>query len=383
MKMNLLHLIHGKTYSGGEHSLYLLYKYIDRERFNPVVVCLEDGLLAKRLAERSIKVYCLGTSSRIPLGLLSRIMSIARKEKAHLIINQTTRTTLLGRIVSLLSGTPNVTIVQAPILRDTNTTKPRWVNHLLEKTTGFLSDRHVVVNSAMRDEMIGWGKQPAKIRVIYNSVDPEYLDYRGKNIIFRNEFGIEEERPAAGMIASFRPRKGAEYLIRAMADVIREVPTALLFMIGHGEWVKRKDYIEELRELARSLGIAHIVHFTGFRSDIPQILSELDVLVLPSLFGEGSSLTVLEAMGLGCPVIATATEGNVELIENEVTGILVPPADHSALARAIVSLLTDRQRAARMGEAAKRRVRGKFTADQMSESYSNLFEEVIAEERKR
>lgn len=377
MKMNLLHLTHGRTYSGGEHSLYLLYKYIDTEKFNPIVVCLEDGLLAQRLTERGIKVYCLDTSSRMPLGLLPKIARIARRERAHLIVNQTTRTTLIGRIVSLCTRTPNVTIVQAPILRDTNSTKRRWANYALERMTGFLSDRHVVVNRAMRDEMTGWGRHPGKVAVIYNSVDPEYLDYCAENCIFRSEFGIGDDRPLVGMVASFRPRKGAEYLIHAMPAVLREASGAVLCMIGHGEWVEGKDYLEELRALARRLGVAEAVIFAGFRRDIPQVLSELDVLVLPSLFGEGSSLTVLEAMGLGCPVIATATEGNIELVEDGVTGILVPPADHAALAEAIVSLLADRQRAERMGEAARSRVREKFTANLMSRLYSNLFEEVI------
>jgi glycosyltransferase involved in cell wall biosynthesis len=383
MKLNLLHLIHGKTYSGGEHSLFLLYKYIDLERFNPVIVCLEDGLLARRLADLGRKVYCLGSSSRMPLALLPKIMRIAREERADIIINQTTRTTLIGRIVSLLSRKPNVTILQAPILRDTNTTKRRWVNHLLERTTGFLSARHIVVTRAIRDEMVGWGTRPEHVRVIYNSVDPDYVKYRATGSTFRKEFGIGDERPAAGMIASFRPRKGAEVLIRAMPRVLEEVPDAVLFMIGHGEWVQGKDYLEEIRRLVRSLGVEKAVVFTGFREDIPRILSELDLLVLPSLFGEGSSLTVLEAMGLGRPVVTTATEGNVELIEDGVTGILVPPGDHTALAKAVVSILRDRERAAEIGASARRRVQERFTADRMSAHYSALFEEVAGGDRNR
>ena len=373
----ILHLTHGKTYSGGEHSLYLLYKYIDREKYEPVIVCLEDGLLRKRLSDLGHKVYCLDSGVPMPLHLFPKIWSIAKNENASLVINQTTRTTLIGRLLSLFTGRPNITIIQAPILRDTNTTSPRRVNHLIERLTGFLSDRHIVVNRAIRDDMIGGGKKPHKISTIYNSVDPEYLDYRPGNTRFRGDFGISADRPAAGMIASFRPRKGAEYLIRAMPAVLERVPDAVLFMIGHGEWVSGKDYIDELKELVRSEGVGDSVVFTGFRSDIPQVVSELDCMVLPSIYGEGSSLTLLEAMGLACPCIASATEGNVELIKDGVTGLLVPPADAGGLSKAIVTVLEDRKKAREMGEAAKQKVKREFLADRMAKSYAEVIEELF------
>jgi glycosyltransferase involved in cell wall biosynthesis len=382
-RKTILHLTHGRTYSGGEHSLYLLYKYMDRNKFEPVVVCLEDGLLRRRLNELGIKVHCLGTRARIPIHILPRIMSIARAENADLIINQTTRMTIIGRFASLLTGRLNITIVQAPILRDTNTRKPRWINYCIERLTGFISNRHIVVNKAMRKEMIDWGRSSDSIKAIYNSVDPEYLDYVPKNTIFKNEFSMNAGRPSAGMIASFRPRKGAEYLINAMPAVLEKIPDAVLFMIGHGEWVRGKDYIEELKELAVSNGVSDSIIFTGFRSDIPQIVSELDVLILPSVYGEGSSLTILEAMGLGCPVIATATEGNIELIDDRITGLLVPPADALSLSEAIISLLEDREQARKMGNAAKQRVSREFLADRMAAEYSELFQEIFEKDQQR
>lgn len=376
-KPTILHLIHGRTYSGGEHSLYLLYKYINKQKFHPIVVCLEDGLLRQRLEGLGLEVHCMDTDAMLPFHTVPRILRLARRENADLIINQTTRTTVIGRLISMITRKPNITVIQAPILRDTNTTQPRWLNYYIERLTGFFSDRHIVVNRSMRREMIEWGREPERVRTIYNSVDPEYLDYSSKNTIFKREFEVTPERPSAGMIASFRPRKGAEHLIRAMPAVIEKIPDAVLFMIGHGEWVRGKDYIASLKELSESVGVSDSVIFTGFRSDIPQIVSELDVLILPSIFGEGSSLTLLEAMGLGCPAIATATEGNVELIEDGVNGILVPPANSSALADAIVTIFQDRKRAREMGDAARRKVIESFLADRMADKYTEIFEEVI------
>jgi glycosyltransferase involved in cell wall biosynthesis len=231
----------------------------------------------------------------------------------------------------------------------------------------------------MRDEMLDWGRKPHKIKTIYNSVDPEYLDYKPGDTRFRGDFGIPPERPAAGMIASFRPRKGAEYLISAMPAVLERVPDAVLFMIGHGEWVSGKDYIDELKTLAESKGVSESVIFTGFRSDIPQVVSELDVMILPSIYGEGSSLTLLEAMGLACPAIASATEGNIELIEDGVTGLLVPPADAGALSKAIITILEDRNKAKQMGEAARQKVIKEFLADRMAGSYTEVFEGLFEE----
>jgi len=280
-------------------------------------------------------------------------------------------------VVSLLSGKPNITIIQAPILRDTNTSQLRWANYMIERLTGFLSDRHIVVNNALRTEMIGWGRKQQRIKTIYNSVDPEYLEHTPKGTIFKDELGLREDTPVAGMIASFRPRKGAEYLIRAMPAVLEKFPDATLLMIGHGEWVKGNDYIEELKTLTHSLGIQKSIVFTGFRRDIPQIVSELDTMILPSLYGEGSSLTILEAMGLGCPVIATATEGNIELIDDGINGKLVPPADAAALSDAIISIFGNREDAKVLGEAAKQKVIREFLADRMAGRYIDLFFEVL------
>gem|GEM_PF-199504 len=95
-KVTILHLTHGSTYSGGEHALYLLYKYIDREKFDPVIVCLEDGLLRQRLVDLGLKVYCMNSRVKMPIQLLPGILRITREEEVDLIVNQTTRTTLIG-----------------------------------------------------------------------------------------------------------------------------------------------------------------------------------------------------------------------------------------------------------------------------------------------
>lgn len=370
----VLHLIHGEHWSGGEQSLYLLLKYMDRRRYEPTLVCLAEGLLRERVAALGIPTEVVPMKSKVDLGVAWGVAKIATQLRPDLLVTQTARTNLVGRLARLLCGVPILSVVQAPISRDTNAERPGRTNALVERLTSFLTQRYVAVSRAVAKDLCSLGVRSSKIGVIYNSFDPMMLERAPYARVLREELELSPEAPLVGMVASFRPRKGAEYLIDAMAEVVREIPEALLVLVGHGDWVKGEDYLQVLRDRARDRGIAANLRTLGFRKDVEEVLSSLSIKVLPSVFGEGSSLVLMEAMALGVPVIASDTEGNNEVVEHERSGLLVPARDAQALAAAILRVLSDADCAQRLGGAGQERVISLFAADQMARAYLDEYD---------
>src|SRR5206468_13025539 len=150
--------------------------------------------------------------------------------------------------------------------------------------------------------------------------------------------------------------------------------------VKDGAVVKEDAYRSGLESLARRLGIAERVLFTGFRLDVPELLQEVAVAVLPSL-SEGLSNFLLESMAAGVPVVTTRVGGSPEAVLDGETGILVPASDPRTLASAIESLLSDRDRARRMGQAGRRRMEERFSLEAMARATERLYRSVLTRSR--
>ncbi len=191
------------------------------------------------------------------------------------------------------------------------------------------------------------------VRVVHNGIDVERFD-RPSDLALRSTFTGGTERRLVLTLARLHWQKGLRHLIAAAA----EVPEAVFIVAGEGEERPR------LEDDVTRLGLGHRFRFLGHRTDIPDLLAACDVVVLPSLF-EGLPVSILEAMAARKPVVATAIEGNDEAVADGVTGLLVPPADPSSLARAIRRVLGDAQLANCLAAASRARVEQQFSARAM------------------
>jgi glycosyltransferase involved in cell wall biosynthesis len=200
-----------------------------------------------------------------------------------------------------------------------------------------------------------------KISVIPNGVDLDLFKPSSKKI-----------EGLITWIGRLVPEKGLIYLLRAMRDVIREVPNARLLVIGDG--ISRN----KLMSLSRQFGLADNVEFLGAigRMEVAKILSRASVFAFPSL-REGLPLSVLEAMSCGVPVVGSDIPGVNDLIDNGVTGILVPPRDQMALARAIISLLKNYERQRVMGLAARHTIVNKYSWSSVIQKLSDVYNAVV------
>lgn len=224
-------------------------------------------------------------------------------------------------------------------------------------TYRFLCDRYVTPSEHCRSELLRTGYFRAdRIRAIPNGVDLPPQDPSARERL-RGEFGLGEA-PVLIVTSRLHPMKGHAHLLEAVALLREDFPALRLLVVGAG--VERG----RLEEQAEELGLAHTVLFTGFRTDVADLLRAADLFVLPSL-REGMPNTALEAMAAGLPVVAAAVDGVPEVVMEEETGLLVPPGNPQGLRDAIGRLLTEPAFAQALGQAGRERVAEHFSTERM------------------
>jgi glycosyltransferase involved in cell wall biosynthesis len=249
-----------------------------------------------------------------------------------------------------------------------------------------LADCIVVNAEAVRQWLIDEGYQRRKIVVIRNGVDLSRFQKRGDGLRLREELGVPPGAPIAAVVSRLHEKKGLDDFLVAAARIAARHPDARFLIVGDrlrvkdGAVVKDDAYSGGLARLARHLGIADRVVFTGFRLDIPDLLQEVSVAVLPSL-SEGLSNFLLESMAAGVPVVTTRVGGSPEVVVDGETGFLVPASDPETLARAIDTLFSDPDLALRMGQAGRRRMAERFSLEAMTRATERLYRSVLTRSR--
>jgi len=204
---------------------------------------------------------------------------------------------------------------------------------MLDRSLARFTDRFIAVSKAVKEHICReQGIMPDKVSVIYPGIDPEHFLNAKHREAVRQELGIPFDVPVVGTVARLAPEKGLADLIDATARIRQVVPGTRLMLVGDGP------SRPELEQRVRGMGLCDVIHFTGIRRDIPDVLQAMDVFALPSL-REGLPKAILEAMAASLPVVATTVGGIPEVVEHDATGFLVPPRDVNALAWNICRLL--------------------------------------------
>lgn len=214
------------------------------------------------------------------------------------------------------------------------------------------------------------GTDPARLKILYNGVDPALYARKSQAAKVRQELGLPPEAPVVGLVARLDHRaKGHLELLQALS-LLKERHTIHALMVGGG---RRQ---EEMRQLAASLGLADVVHFLGNRRDVPELLAAMDIFVLPS-HSEGVSLAVLEAMAAGLPVIVSAVGGLPEIVQQGETGLLIPPKDPEALAHSLARVLEEPGLARSLGQKAREHVQEKYSLERMAQVVNAAYDDLV------
>jgi glycosyltransferase involved in cell wall biosynthesis len=237
----------------------------------------------------------------------------------------------------------------------------------------------IYISSDVAKHHFGQGEPESKGIVIHNGIDAnEFTQCDTAQV--KAELNCKPGDRLVGMIGRIDWWKGQEYFIEAVAEVAKQFPEVKGLIIGglkNKNIADRMQYYTKLQSLVKALNIEDKIIFTGFRNDVPRLIASLDVVVHASATPEPFGLVVIEGMAAGKPVVATAAGGVLDIIEDGVSGLLVPCKDSKAMARAMVQLLSDRDKAAQMGQAARLRVLEKFTVQQQVRAVERLYSSIL------
>lgn len=242
-----------------------------------------------------------------------------------------------------------------PVVRTRHVSIP--VRHRWNVVYTRLADRVITSGEAIRTLIVAAGVDPARVLAVPAGVNLDEFRWRDpgdpEGEAIRTEFGLRP--PVLGSVAMFRGSKGHLHLLEALAELRGELPSSRLLLVGDG---LRRPWVEQV---ARERGLGDAVVFTGFRADVPALLAAMDCFVLASTRTEGIPQSLLQACASGVPVVASDVGGIPEVVRHGVTGLLVPPGDAGALARAVRGVLGDPAAAAARARAARQLVEGRFS----------------------
>ena len=369
-KSGILQLVNGELYGGAERVQEMILRFMDRDLFEPYCVCLMNGVFVKEAWRKGLPIELILMRSKFDLGVVFKVARFIQRHEIALIHTHTVRTNLVGRLAARIAKVPVVTHVHSlPLYETENVLKNRF-NHMVDGLTRRWSTHYICVSSSLRSRLVYEGIPAERIGVVHNGIELDRFCSDTDGTEARNKLGLDPKAKLIAMIALFRPLKGTESLIEALSHVIPECPDAYCLLVGGFE---REDYRRRVMELARGLKLKDRVIFLGFRENVSHILAATDIVVLPSLFGEGLPIAILEAMAMGRPVIATPVGGIPEIIRDGETGLLVEPRDSLALAEAITRLLQDPKRASELGLKAQSLVREEYGAESMVRKIERIY----------
>jgi glycosyltransferase involved in cell wall biosynthesis len=304
-------------------------------------------------------------ADRLSIGVLRQVVRLIRERRIRVVHSHGKGAGLYGRLAGRLTGAAAIHTFHGIHYRN----YPR-----LYLTVERYLARHgyavVHVSPSQAREALALGLAPAgRSRLLVNGVDVARVRAAiARAPLSRTALGLDEDALVLGTVARFDPVKGLDVLVRAFAQIRARRPDTQLLLVGDGPEAPR------LRALAGALGLAERVVFAGAVPDAARGLPALDLYVSASE-REGLPLALLEAMVCGLPVLATRVPGNIDVVEDRVTGVLVPPGDPAGLARAAVELLGDPARRRALGAAGRERVERHFSRSRLLAEMGDLYRE--------
>ncbi|HOX09888.1 MAG TPA: lipopolysaccharide heptosyltransferase II [Candidatus Omnitrophota bacterium] len=329
------------------------------------VVISGGGELVKKLEAAGIKHYTLPVGKKDPFTILRMIPAVCRilrSEKADILHARSRVPAMIGYYAARRAGVVFITTCHGYYSKKPFSKVMGWGKYV------------IAISQVIAKHMMDSFKVPyRRIKLIYRGVNLERFRFKEPDESVKSDYTI-------GIIGRLTPLKGHAYFFRAAAKALKYFPRLKVLVVGDASPGKER-YRQELQDTVRRLGLEKHVEFLGRRSDIPEILAGLDLLVLATTVPEGFGRVIIEAFAAGVPVVATSVGGVTEIIRDGVNGLLVPPEDPQAMSDAIVRMLKDRALTKGIVRNARKDAEEKFNLDRMITETVRVYEEAL--ERKR
>ena len=375
--MRLAFLENSPVMGGGQQNLLTLLSRLDRSRFEPFVICHKEGPFTERARALAVPLS-LFDMGRLRQRFLWEFAPRRRKlslwfeeNRIQMVVANSFPAGKLGIPAAQDAGIPAILYKQIIIHKGYFSSTAAVYRFYLNRC-----DRIVAVSEACRKGLLAIGISGEKVKVIPNGIDTNQWRPGHAGQCIRERFGIGDRALLAGNVSALRPEKGIAGLLKAWAGVVKAEPRAILAIIGEADPGQRT-YGEELKKLSRALGLSSSVIFCGCVEDLRPAFSSFDLYISSSL-SEAFGLSLAMAMACGKPVISTRSGGPEEIIENGVSGCLVSQGSDRSLADAILSLLRDHEKRARIGQAARRRIEERFSLERQIAGWEKTFAEVAS-----
>lgn len=354
----------------GNHFLQLLERW-DLDRWRPQIVTgkrrtarIRPPVPVTELPDEPISLYPVMQALQ-----LRRLVRLMRRKTPMVVHAYFFWPVVYGRLMKLMGVIPRLVENREDMGFGWGRHEYAWL-----RATRSVPDRIICVSESVKSVVVERERVAAKrTTVIRNGVPPAPERDRDRIAALRRHLDLPTEAPVVGMVANLnRAVKGGNRFIRVAARVKEKRPDSKFLVVGHLEMDRR------LQELATDLGVREAIHFTGYTEDVATHYELMDVSMLTSRT-EGLSITLLESMSHGLPVVATRVGGNSEVVIDGKTGWLVPPHDTDQFANRVVQLLGDRDLRARMGGAAKKRATTEFDIADVASRYEAIYRGVLSD----
>lgn len=392
-RINIAFIEQDAGIGGAEVNLFYLFKGMDRERFHPLVIVPYEGPLTERLKEMGVEyriiprpkliptsTYIFGKKIFNPFAVLYdifafspaiwRIRSCLREEIIDIVHTNSMVAHIYGAIASKLAGLPCIWHMQDIVDPEMALGSVRKSLDLLGR---FLPEVIVAVSRAVGDMFTG--KAASKVRVIYNGTDVLKYSPSKDGTAVRREFNISDEELVVGMVGRLTQWKGQREFLKAALVVAAHIPNTKFLIVGDTTFGD-PGYKDELCRLAAQTGLSSRVIFTGFRTDVPELVAAMDLCVLPSVLPDPCPLVLFDYMASAKPVIATKFGGAPEIVEHGKDGLLTDPCRTDDFAGEMIGLLKDASARKRLAASARQKVVECFPVTRFVRNFEQVFQDV-------
>jgi glycosyltransferase involved in cell wall biosynthesis len=377
-KVRLLELRNTYKWGGGpDKTILLSAEQHDRERVEVVVAYIRDArdnefLIAKKARAKGLTFYDIEEHGKLDLRVLKTLAGIVVQHDINLIHSHDYKSDLFAYLLKWKLRKRRLAVIS---------TLHGWAMQGVRDYVYWFLDLFLMrrfnhlfaVSHATKKELVAAGMPSDQISVIHNAIDTEVWSRRQAATSMREALGLKDASPIIGYVGRISPEKDLETWLRTAAVVVKEYPAARFVVVGEG---RDEGLLNQLKSLANILGIADNVDFLGYREDLPSIYAAFDLFFLSSR-REGICNSLLEAMAMEVPIVATDVGGTKELMINGQTGYLLPPGDVEGMAQALISFVRNEGLRRNMRKAGRDHIEDKFSFSSRLRRIETLYEKVV------
>lgn len=362
----ILHLI-DTTGPGGAETVFInLLRELEKSEFRSLVVLRGEGWVADKVRKLGLEPRIVDSKGSFNLGYLLILRRLVKSEGIEMIHSHLLGSNVYGALLAMICRLPMIATFHGAV----DVASGERLLRTKFAIIGLGASAIVCVSKRLQQELSERSPLPSrKLHLIYNGVAPEQFSLPASGNL-KSELGLPDQVRLVVSIGNIRPAKGYEYLIEAACELSQSDPGTHFVVVGH----QKKALFDQLQAQIAESPVKPNIHFLGFREDVWDILKQADIFLLPSV-SEGFSISTVEAMMAGVPVIASRSGGPEEIITHEEDGLLIPAKDSEAIVGAI-SVLRDRSLRQRLVNKAHETANERFSLFSMLEGYRKLYREL-------